>query len=108
MSFADLLIDVCTIKRFNDTGTDDYGRPTGTWDDHLPNKDCRLQSVTNKEVVIGAEVVIADYKLFINDLDITEQDRIVIDSITYEILSVAVRKDSSSAHHKELLMRTVR
>lgn len=108
MSFDDLLINTCTVKRFNDTGTDVYGNPTGTWDDHLTSQDCRLMASSGREVVIGAKVVIADYKLFIADVDITEQDRVVIGSTTYEVLLVADRQDSTESHHKECYLRVVR
>jgi hypothetical protein len=61
-----------------------------------------------REILIGAEVVIADYTLFIDDIDITEQDRVIIGSVTYEVLLVGTRQDSTSGHHKECFMRTVR
>lgn len=108
MSFDSLLINTCTVKRFNPTGTDDYGNPTGSWDDHLPDQACRLMATNGREIVIGAEVVIADYKLFINDVDITEQDRVELDSITYEVLLVAPRQDETEEHHLECYLRVVR
>jgi len=108
MSFDTLLINTCTVKRWGTTGTDAYGNPTGTWDDHLTAQDCRLMASGGREVVVGAEVVIADYKLFIADVDITEQDRVVIDAITYEVLLVADRQDSTESHHKECYLRVVR
>lgn len=108
MSFADLLIDTCTVQRFTAGAADDYGNPARTWADHISDQACRLMVTTGRELKIGAEVVVADYKLFIEDVDITEQDRVIISAITYEILLVIARKDSISEHHKELLMRTVR
>jgi hypothetical protein len=108
MSFDGLLINTCTVKRFNDTGEDAYGHPTGSWDDHLTDQDCRLMITNGREVVIGAEVVVADYKLFIGDVDITERDRVVVDSVTYEVLLVAPRQDDSSEHHLECYLRVVR
>jgi hypothetical protein len=108
MSFDSLLINTCTVKRLNETGEDAYGNPTGSWDDHLTDQDCRLMITNGREVVIGAEVVVADYKLFIGDVDITERDRVVIGSDTYEVLLVAPRQDGSSEHHLECYLRTVR
>lgn len=87
---------------------DAYGNPIVDWLDHLTNQDCRLMAGSGREIMFGAEVVIADYKLFIADVDITEQDRVEIDNITYEVLLVADRQDSAITHHKECLMRTVR
>lgn len=108
MAYADLLINICTIKRFNSAGEDGYGNPTGTWDDHLVDEPCRLVAGAGKELKVGAEVVIADYKLFLGDVAITEQDRAIIDEVTYEILLVADRQDGVDSHHKECFMRTVR
>lgn len=108
MSFVDLLIDTCTIRRYTTGAADDYGKPVETWADHISDQACRLMVTTGREIKIGAEVVIADYKLFIDDVDVTEQDRVIISAITYEVLLTATKKDSDEAHHKELAMRTVR
>lgn len=112
MAFADLLIEVCTVKRYDELGTDPYGNPTGTWDDHLEDEPCRISTPKGREIKIGAEVVIADYLLFLEDVDITEQDRVemVVDgnTVTYEILLVARRKNGLGAHHRECYLRTVR
>ncbi len=108
MAFTDLLIDTCIVRRFVAGDPDDYGKPAEAWSDHITDLPCRLVANTNREVVVGAEVVVAKDTLFVDDVDVTEQDRIIVDEITYEILSVVIRKDSSEAHHKELLMRTVR
>jgi len=107
MTFACLLIDTCTVRRFTTGAADDYGKPAENWADHIVDEPCRLTPVTNKEIVVGAEVVRADYDLFIGNVDVTEQDRILIGLTTYEILSVMLRK-SFDSHHRELLMRTVR
>jgi len=107
MTYACLLIDRCTIRRFTTGVPDDYGKPKQTWDE-IDDQPCRLVNISGREVVVGAEVVIADYKLFLDNVDVTEQDRIIVDDITYEILSVLLRSDGHGSHHKELLMRTVR
>jgi len=107
MSFESLLIHTCTIQE-RDAGSDAYGRPPNTWSDHLTGEPCRLINGAGKEVTVGAEVVIADYKLFLNDVDITEQHRVVLDGVTYEILLVTRRSDWLGAHHRECLMRVVR
>ena len=107
MSFESLLIDTCTVQRFTEGIVDDYGSPAKTWGTHITDEPCRLVANPNREIKVGAEVVIADYDLFIGDVDVTEQDQIIIEDITYEIISVILRK-SFSSHHKELLMRVVR
>jgi len=111
MSFADLLINSCTTQRFTETAVTDfttYGVPAKAWSDHLVDEPCRLVSGVGREVQVGAQVVIAEYTLFVGDVDITEQDRVIVDEITYEILLVTNRQNGAGAHHKECLLRTVR
>ncbi len=108
MAFADLLINTCTVRRYTTGAADAYGTPAQTWADHLTDQACRLMAGTGREVMVGAEVVIADYKLFIQDVDITEQDRVIVDGVTYEVLLVSDRQDSIGRHHKACYMRTVR
>ena len=110
MAYLDLLVDTCTVQRNTPGAVGGYGTRADSWADvaSLTDIDCRLMATTGREVKIGAEVVIADYKLFLDDVDITEQDRVVIDSITYEVLLVSTRQDWVGNHHKECLMRTVR
>jgi len=60
------------------------------------------------DVLVGAKVIIADYTLFIGDVDITEQDRVVIDGITYEVVIVASMQNGTAAHHKECGLKVVR
>ncbi len=112
MAYLDLLIQSCTIQRDAIGAADSYGNPAEDWQTHL-TEDCRLQSLTGtraggREVRVGAEVVIADYKLYVNDIDVTEQDRIVLETVTYEILLVKPPQNGVGVHHKELLLRVVR
>jgi hypothetical protein len=67
-----------------------------------------LVSGRGREIQIGAEVVIADYILHIGTVDVTEQDRILLDGITYEILTVRNFQDGINSHHRECYLRTVR
>ena len=108
MSFADLLINTATIRRYTPGAIDPYGNPAETWADHIVGEPCRLMATKGIEVKVGAAVVIADYQLFIDHVDVTEQDRVVVDGVTYEILLVGHRQDSDNVHHLELLMDTVR
>ena len=120
MSFASLLIHIADIKRYTlDGGTDDYGKPTGTW---IPptysDEPCRLVSTGGREIKVGAEIVISDWKLFVDDsVTVTEQDRVdnirlastgfVIDSSTFEIILVQERSNGISNHHYELALQKV-
>ena len=110
MSYADLLINTCTILEDTGVGPDAYGNITPNWTvvAGLSNIDCRLMASTGREIMTGVEVVIADYKLFLNDIIITERNRVRISGIDYEVLLVADRQDSATTHHKECYMRTVR
>ena len=108
MSFNSLLLDTCTIREYTNAAPDDYGVPGKTWSDFLVNEPCRLVSNTNREVKIGAEIVMADYILFIDNVDITEQHRVIVNSITYEVLSATTRADGISNHHQECLLRVIK
>ena len=108
MSYESLLIDVCTIERNSPAAIDDYGHKADAWANHLVDEPCRLMATQSREIAQGAQVVIAGYKLFLNDVDVTERDRVIHNSITYEILQVSTRQDGTTEHHKELFLRTVR
>ena len=108
MSYTDLLIDTCTVRRYTEGAVDDYGKPTLTWDDHLADEPCRLSASSGREITIGAEVVIADYKLFLGDVDITERDRVILGGITYQVLLVTNRQNGTADHHKECYLQVVR
>ena len=108
MSYSNLLINTCTTERFTEGAADDYGMPSKVWDDHLVGEPCRLVTGAGREVQVGAQVVIAEYQLFLGDADITEQDRVTIDEVLYEVLLVTDRQDGVNSHHKECLLRTVR
>ena len=119
MSFDSLLIHICDIKRHTITGTDDYGNPTYSWIPPIySDEPCRLMASSGKEIKVGVEVVISDWKLFIDEsATVTEQDRIdnirlastgaVIDASTFEILLVQMRSDGVDKHHSELALQKV-
>ena len=108
MSYISLLIHTCTIQRYTEGAPDDYGNPTLTWANHLVDEPCRLTSSSGREIKVGAELVVADYKLFVGDIDIIEQDRVVISGDTYEVLLVQDYAGSSASHHKQCWLRISR
>ena len=108
MSYDSLLIDTCDIEENTPGAVDGYGHKADSWTVLHDNEPCRLVSGRGREIKIGAEVVIADYQLFLGDIVVTEQNRIVMDGITYDILTVTDHKHSSDSHHKECYLRTVR
>ena len=117
MSYTSLMIDTCTVRRFTEGAADAYGVLDKTWADvgALTDIACRLMAGigrgfmgAGREIRMGAEVVEADYTLYLGDVAVTEQDRVVIDTIEYQIVMVADRQNGTSSHHKECLLRAVR
>ena len=112
MSFTSLLKDTCTVRRFTEGAANAYGTPVKTWSNYLTDEACRLQSSGSisggREFKVGAEVVVADNRLYIGLVDITEQDRVIIDSITYEILLVEDFADAATNQHKRCWLKVVR
>lgn len=108
MSYTSLLIHTCTVRRFTEGAEDAYGNPNLTWADHLTNEPCRLTASTGREIKVGLEIVVADYKLFIGDVDIIEQDEVIISGITYEVLLVSGYSDDTTSHHKQCWLRVAR
>jgi len=108
MTFANLLIDTCEIQRFTEGAVDDYGHPSKTWAAIHSDEPCRHVSGKGREVKVGQEVVIIYDTLFVGDIDVTAQDRVVIDCETYQVLDVVFRKDGVGPHHKELYLEVVR
>lgn len=119
MSFECLLIHIADINRYTpDGGTDAYGNPTGAWGNIYDDEPCRLVSKGGREIKVGAEVVISNWQLFVDDsVTVTEQDRvdnirlastgIVVDSSTFEILLVQMRSNGVDAHHYEFALQKV-
>ena len=118
MSYASLLINSASVWRFTEGAPDSYGNPTKTWaavllPDDLSDVPCRIMPVSGIEVKVGVELVVADYKLFLGDVTLTEQDKVYVYWGTvpawyeYEILLVMDRQNGASSHHKECLLRTV-
>ena len=108
MSYLSLLINTCTTQRFVAGAADAYGIPAKAWANFLVGIPCRWSTPSNREVKVGAEVVIVDLQLFLGDVDITEQDRVVLSTKTYEVLSVMRRQDSVLGHHAECFIRIVK
>ncbi len=105
MVYVDLLINTCTTRRFTEGAADGYGNPAKTWANNLVDIACRWSEPKNNEIKIGAEVVIYDLDLFLGDVDITTQDRVVIAGSTYEVFGVKPRQDGTGGHHKECQIR---
>ena len=119
MSLSSLLIHTCDIGLLTQGAQDTYGTPVKTWPITYTSQPCRLVSTAGREVKVGAEVVISDWKLFVDVLvNVDEQDRVsniilastggVVDSSTFEIILVQPRSDGINGHHKELALLKVK
>jgi len=118
MTFDTLLIHTCDIGKLNQGVADDYGTPAETWPLSYTDEPCRIMSVTGTEIKVGARVMISNWKLFVDDaVIIDEQDRVsnlklrstgaVIDASTYEVILVQPRSDGITQHHKEVFLQKV-
>jgi len=116
VSYTSLLINSASVYRKTLGAQDNYGTPDPGWAvvPALSDIPCRIQSAGGREVQVGAIVVIADYKLFLGDVVISEQDKVYVYWGTtpawyeYEILLVEDKQDGIDSHHKECYLRTVR
>ena len=117
MTFATLLIHTCDIGSLSQGVADAYGIKAQTWPVTLPTQPCRLMPTTGREIMVGAKVVISDWKLFVEVVDVDEQDRIsniievdsgvVIDAGPFEVIHVQPRRDGVGGHHLELALQKV-
>lgn len=117
MSYSSLLIHLASVYRYSSGGTPDgYGMPAKMFEvvPALEEIPCRIQSAKGREVLVGAELVVADYKLFLGDVILSEQDTVKVFWGTaeawyeYEILMVEDKQDGLFSHHKECYLRIVR
>ena len=116
IDYVGLLTDTCTIRRFTDTGVkDDLGRPVVTWTSLATLVPFRLDDGGGREIIIGKEVVIADFAGFFKvTQDITEKDRvtdIVRDGVTLVSKECDIRLVETPGglnHHKEVALTLTR
>ena len=113
MSFASLLINTCDILEFTETGVyDAYGQPVKTWavKGTYADIDCRYVTGKGKEIKVGQEVHIVYDQVFLEDIDVTVQDRVRIPATigdTYQIIDVVFRQDGVEGHHKQAYLERV-
>ena len=108
MTFENLLINTCTIQRFTEGAADDYGIPAKTWAATYTDQACRHVSGKGREVRVGQEVHIVYDELFVEDIDVTVQDRVIIDTETYQVVDILIPQDGVGVHHKQLFLEIVR
>jgi len=105
MSYTGLLNETCDVESFATPTFDDYGQPNKVWTG--TTVDCRMMSTKGREITVGLQVVISDWTLFVEDIAVTEQDRILYDGDYYNILLVSPRMGFAAEHHKELNLSKV-
>lgn len=108
MTFENLLINTCDIERFAEGIVDNYGIPAKEWTPIHENEPCRHISGKGREVKVGQEVHIVYDELYVGDIDVIVQDRVIIDTETYQVVDVLFRQDGAGAHHKKLFLEIVR
>jgi hypothetical protein len=87
MSYAKLLTQLCDIKR--PTRATGSARPDSTYSTIASNEKCLLKGGSASENVTEHERTRATYHLFLPwGTDIQSQDRVIIDSKSYELISI--------------------
>jgi len=108
MAYSDLLINLCDIQSFTETGAvDAYGQPVKTWATIYTDEPCRHVTGKGREIKVGQEVHIIYDQLFLNDIVVNVQDRVIIGTETYQIVDVLFRQDGIGSHHKEAYLEIV-
>ena len=107
MSYTSLLINTATVRRYTTGAADAYGHLVETWGDHLTDQACRLSSPKGRQIQQGTEITPVDAVLFMQDIDVTVYDRVIVDGTTWEILFVADRQNGTGDHHKELDLKRI-
>ncbi len=85
---------------------DSYGNPNKVWA-NLPVLSGRISYPKGRQVQRGTEVVPVEAVLFLNNVVVTERDKVLVDTIEFEILFVAILQDGVDGHHKEISLTRV-
>ncbi|KKL20077.1 hypothetical protein LCGC14_2459080 [marine sediment metagenome] len=101
MGFRQMLNATGTIRRYSSGSPDAHGNPVKTWSDLATDVPCRLQPRRGREAVQPTQVVVGSHVLFLEiGTDITERDRVVVATLTYEVLFVG--DAAGQGHHLEV------
>jgi len=107
MTYQTLLIQNCDIERYSVIGEDDAGWPLQTWTTLHPSIPCRLVFGKGTEIKVGQEVYIVHNELFLEDVDVTTQDRVLLEGDYWNIVDVGHYSDAIGPHHKKLFVQKV-
>jgi hypothetical protein len=104
--YSNLLKQRYLLSRYTSTTVDDYNQPVKTWVTSSTAVACQLATIRAVEIEVEKQVVITSLKLYtLSSSDLTFKDRVVIDSLTYEVLApIPVNQN----HHKEFYVRLVK
>ncbi len=131
MAIDSYLNQTAQVWRLTDGAADAYGKPTVTWA-QVGTCNGRLEMREGKEIKDGVEIVVTRHRWFMRPTitampaeepvegepappapvvpgDLRETDRIKIDSETYEVHTIAPRRDGrSNVHHLDVTMWRLR
>lgn len=111
MSFDALLNKTCTIQTLTETQSPS-GQKVQTWNNTLLLVKCRIDSIGGQEQIAPSMVFEkATHKLFLRNQTVTLDvgiHRVVLDSVTYNILLVQRMYEFTDLSHLELLLEIVR
>jgi len=106
MGFKQLLNSTCVIRRFTSSSKDAHGNLVKVWSDLAIDVPCRLQAIRGRETTQPVQVVVGTHMLFLEPRDITEKDRVVIGSDTFEVLFV--EDAAGHGHHLEVTLELIK
>lgn len=78
------------------------GQPVVDWQDLSTSNPCRLEDIDSTEIVDGKQLIITRTLCYMNNVDVTETDRVVVGATTYIIDSVLRAPGMDSIDHLEL------
>ncbi len=96
-------ISITTSRVTTATGT--MLQTTDTWADNLTILGAIRPLKIHEQVKDNKMAVVADYRMYCSVVDILETDRVVADSITYEVKSV--KNITVKSHHLELDIKRI-
>ena len=111
MSFTGLLNRTCNIQRKTLTA-DGRGGATSAWANVYTSIPCRISTQSGQEKEIYARetnnIFRNMYIEYSANYTITEQDRVVSDSITWDIASIETVDSFSNEHHQKIVIRRLK
>lgn len=103
MSLASMLSQTARVQRFVKGALDEYGRPEGAWNT-IETVMCRIELMFSEEDSSDRTTDFLQYRVFMAPTDITENDRLLLDSLrdtrVMEIVGIDEEwANKGSAHH---------